>query len=722
MKKLLLLVGIMFLGLAAAACGSGGTTAAEDALAGDGRIIIDNDAIGLDGVIPDLAGPDAAGPLPDGAAPDITGDLAAEVGPDVAPEIPCAPDCEDKECGPDGCGDFCGMCNFGDECVDGACVTPVNCGDGKCVEGETCVDCSVDCGKCPECGDEACNGEETCADCPADCGDCCGDGACVMALGEDCFSCEADCGVCCGDDACVADHGEDCVTCAEDCGLCCGDGECSEVQEEDCATCPVDCGDCCGDGECVAAHDETCETCPDDCGACPECGDGICNGVETCGDCPGDCPCGEGEVCFDDGCCLPDCGEAVCGSDGCGGSCGDCDPGTGCTSDGTCVAAGDATCLEIYECRAACPAEDVDCFKACDQAGTVEAQEDYVAWVDCLEATGYFDCPEGDEQCFDDAFAPCEDLVEACLQGEDSCGEIFDCQQACPGGDTTCISLCEWNGTPDDQQLVGQLYGCVNEECPDGATWECWLEATAGVCAVLAEICWSEPCESGCDVYDCGYGGCNDYCGFCDEGLVCSPDQLCVESQGFDCLDIYECIVACPDDDDACPPFCFDQGTDQAQDEYDAWLTCLGDAGYFDCPAGDSECTSAAFQTCLPVVKACLHGELTCGEIFDCQQLDCASGDSTCVNTCYWNGTIEMQDNYDLMMDCFTAACPDGLTYTCIEESLLGDCAQWATTCWDGCEDGCEAGTHCLYGGCGQWCDVTCPEGFTCDVNTGLCI
>ena len=35
-------------------------------------------------------------------------------------------------------------------------------------------------------------------------------------------------------------------------------------------------------------------------------------------------------------------------------------------------------------------------------------------------------------------------------------------------------------------------------------------------------------------------------------------------------------------------------------------------------------------------------------EIFDCQQLDCPAGDSTCANTCFWNGTIAMQDNYDL--------------------------------------------------------------------------
>ncbi|MFH1532531.1 MAG: hypothetical protein ABIK09_17545 [Pseudomonadota bacterium] len=719
MKTSMLLVGLLLLGPAACAGGSGGGDVTPDP---DGRIILDNDAIGGDGVLPD--GVDAVAPPVDILNPDAAPELVEE----IVPDVPCVPDCQGpdgpKACGGDGCGGLCGTCNFGDSCVDGVCITPVNCGDGKCVEGESCLDCAVDCGKCPVCGDEACNGEETCLDCAGDCGECCGDGACTADHSEDCFTCEADCGVCCGDDACVAENGEDCTTCTEDCGLCCGDGACTVDHEEDCFTCAVDCGACCGDAACVVAHGEACDTCPDDCGACPACGDGECNGVETCGSCLEDCPCGGDQTCFEDACCLPDCGDAVCGSDGCGSetSCGVCLPGTGCAADGTCVTAGDATCLEIYECRVACPAGDTDCIKGCDEAGTVEAQEAYTAWVDCLEVEGYFDCAEDDDPCYEDAFAACEELVDACLQGEDSCGEVFDCKMACPGGDTTCALLCELNGTLVDQDLLGQLYDCVSEQCPDGTTLECWFQATAGACAVLADICWSEPCETLCGVVDCGYGGCNDNCGTCGVGTICSPDQLCVESQGFDCLDIYECRVACPAGDSACLQFCNEQGTDEAQEQYNAWGICLQDAGYFDCPDGDTECTSVAFESCLSVIKACLHGELTCGEIFDCQQLDCPSGDSTCVSTCYWNGTIAMQDSYELMMDCFDAACPGGLTYTCIEEALLGDCAPWATTCWKGCEDGCAAGTHCLYGGCGQWCDVTCPDGASCDVGSGLCL
>ncbi|MBM4370088.1 MAG: hypothetical protein FJ098_00440 [Deltaproteobacteria bacterium] len=706
MAKHLLPMVAAFLGLAVATCDGGGGGGAGPEDSGDGYlsdgILIDNDARGPDGTPGDLPGPDR------------------EAGDGSAPDSPCIPACEGLACGDDGCGGTCGTCPFGKECQEGLCIVPVNCGDGQCVEGETCTDCPVDCGKCPACGDGECNGMESCFDCPADCGDCCGDGACVADHGEDCLSCAADCGDCCGDDQCVAEHGEDCLACKEDCGLCCGDGACVGDHGEDCDACEADCGPCCGDGACVDVHGETCASCEVDCGPCPECGDGACNGVETCLSCPGDCPCAAGAICFEGFCCIPDCTGIVCGSDGCGGSCGACPQGEGCSA-GACIPAGEDSCLELYECRIQCPAGDSDCVKACDEEGTVAAQEAYAAWVACLEGTGYFDCPEDDDACYDAAFEPCEDLVQACLQGEGSCGEIFDCQQACPGGDGTCTSLCLFNGTVAGQDLLEDLFDCVDVQCPDGATWECWIQATAGACKVPAALCWSEPCESLCDQLQCGYGNCNDHCGFCAQGFVCSPEQQCVASQGFDCLAIYECIVACPEGDAACPPFCFSQGTDEAKTQYNAWLDCLELGGYFDCPPGDTVCRDLVFESCMDLVQACLHGELTCGEMFDCMQLDCPAGDADCANLCFWNGAIAMQESYEQMMDCFAAACPGGLTYTCIETSLQGACAAWASTCWSGCVSGCDLGTHCLYGGCGEWCDVTCSTGLQCNVSTGLC-
>jgi hypothetical protein len=72
-------------------------------------------------------------------------------------------------------------------------TTPDTCGNGTCDAGETCANCSPDCGAC--CGNGACDNGENCGSCPADCtvaadqtccsgivqtGDCCGDADCTL--------------------------------------------------------------------------------------------------------------------------------------------------------------------------------------------------------------------------------------------------------------------------------------------------------------------------------------------------------------------------------------------------------------------------------------------------------------------------------------------------------------------------------------------------------------
>jgi len=100
----------------------------------------------------------------------------------------CAPDCNGKECGDDGCGGTCGSCDDGCSCTaQGQCAGecgcipdcngkecgPDGCGSecGECSKGETCNDngiceliCPPSC-KDKECGDDGCGGE--CGECPA---------------------------------------------------------------------------------------------------------------------------------------------------------------------------------------------------------------------------------------------------------------------------------------------------------------------------------------------------------------------------------------------------------------------------------------------------------------------------------------------------------------------------------------------------------------------------
>ena len=87
----------------------------------------------------------------------------------------CAPQCEGKQCGDDGCGGDCGSCAensycgdddlchcvpacFGLVCGDDGCGGSCGeCGDGQLCDEGTCI-CAPDCGPEQECGDDGCGG------------------------------------------------------------------------------------------------------------------------------------------------------------------------------------------------------------------------------------------------------------------------------------------------------------------------------------------------------------------------------------------------------------------------------------------------------------------------------------------------------------------------------------------------------------------------------------
>lgn len=98
------------------------------------------------------------------------------------------------------------------------------CGDGRCGGNETCSSCPGDCGACPPvCGDTVCESARgECSSCSSDCtvAQCCGnDPTCNSAVGETCGNCSRDCGACapvCGDARCTGS--ETCQSCPGDCG------------------------------------------------------------------------------------------------------------------------------------------------------------------------------------------------------------------------------------------------------------------------------------------------------------------------------------------------------------------------------------------------------------------------------------------------------------------------------------------------------------------------
>lgn len=286
----------------------------------------------------------------------------------------CVPDCDGKECGGDGCSGSCGGCGEGHVCVDGQCKVAPGCAfpgecfplvcdtvAGKCVACTSdsqcppltvcdevsgmCVECSTH-GDCPdlnECVDNVCMPLPPCLD-DGDCeeGEICqpGTGVCVLCPpaceGKQCGAdgCGGVCGLCKPDEECLGFQCQPVLTCsAEECHpLVCNQetGECAPCDSDE--QCPGPGGICHPEeGECVECVADG------DCGDGDVCDDGVCQPIPPC---LSDEDCLPGQKCdVLIGLCLgctPSCIGKECGTDGCQGSCGECQPGSSC-QQGLCV-------------------------------------------------------------------------------------------------------------------------------------------------------------------------------------------------------------------------------------------------------------------------------------------------------------------------------------------------------------------------------------------------
>jgi hypothetical protein len=188
----------------------------------------------------------------------------------------CVPACDGVDCGPDGCGGVCGLCN-------------VACQDGVCQEQcalEMIPDCNGNCNFESWIGDDICDDTEHwnffCEAFDFDAGDCdpCVPNCEAKVCGGD--GCGGSCGECTEEDACVMGA--------------CIPTQCPSGQIEDCL------------GQCAAAN---------------WVGDAVCDQGETGADFFCEAFDFDGGDCQEEEC-IPNCEGKECGSDGCQGDCGQC--------------------------------------------------------------------------------------------------------------------------------------------------------------------------------------------------------------------------------------------------------------------------------------------------------------------------------------------------------------------------------------------------------------
>ena len=671
--------------------------------------------------------------------------------------LDCTPDCAGKQCGPNGCGGTCGLCQDGYYCENYKCkfVCNPSCGDAAGMVYECGSNgCGGSCGTCP--ADEKCQNHQCVPDCVPQC------------QGKQCGSdgCGGQCGVCppgficgngmcqpvgpmCGDGECDFWDGEDCTNCPPDCGPC-GNG-CVETQWPGCGGCKCEGCVCSMDPYCCdAAWDSICVSECYECGGCgctPQCGgkqcgpDG-CGG--NCGKCPPDHTCQAGKCVFQ---CFPNCMGKQCGSDGCGGSCGKCPEGFYCSGQGLCepvctpncsgkqcgpdgcnglcgLCGPDEACLngqciiawdceQLLDCAWDCPEGDEACTGECWDNASPEAQEQYIMiWQCVLEVCG----PEPQEPCPGQAimWGECKDEFNACL----------DCTPNCTGkqcGPDGCQGICG--------------------ECPPG--YEC---DAYGYC----------DCIPNCTGKMCGPDGCGGICGECQDGFVCNNKGNCVCMP--DCLN-KECgsdgcgglCGACPGGYmcefgkcvQQCKPQCFTSGGQPKQCGPDG---CGGQCGF--CPpglqcnpqgqcqqvgpvCGNGQCESNGGENCLTCPGDCgncggdccqPHNGVGCSDkavtkcvcamdSFCCE----VSWDSLCVD----EAINDCKANCGCIPNCAAKQCgPDGCGGQC------GFCQPNATCnsqgqCIPSCQPKCE-GKQCGPDGCGNTCGA-CELGYLCN-SQGQCV
>lgn len=209
----------------------------------------------------------------------------------------CAPKCDEKQCGSDGCGGSCGECPSGQFCD----TSPGKCHDNCLSTG--CSEMGCECGQCKISIKGACYGKIfACGVCEK--GNICNSGKCQKicvpnCAGKECGSdgCDGICGNCPGDKFCNASskcqnnctpkcEGKVCGTdtCGGNCGTCpngefCSNGKCDKacVLAEYCATNGFECGSW------LSTKPGTCQGSTLNCGSCPsgkDCNNGKCSATK----------------------------------------------------------------------------------------------------------------------------------------------------------------------------------------------------------------------------------------------------------------------------------------------------------------------------------------------------------------------------------------------------------------------------------------------------------
>ena len=405
----------------------------------------------------------------------------------------------------------------------------------------------------------------------------------------------------------------------------------------------------------------------------------------------------------DDGC-VPFCARKQCGSDGCEGSCGDCEEGSVCLSgqckliSDPCVAAcADKECGDggVAGCNCgSCISPDMclenqcvppPCTASCEgkQCGTDRG-------CDCGTCTG---CAT---QCLGYQCEPASQVSYGCYDNDifwkDSCGswesKKEDCQAAgCDPGSNVC-KMCVQVCTGKE---CGVYQDCDCGPCPSG------YSCSSGKCV----------CQPSCAGKQCGDDGCGGDCGTCPAGKSCQAGQ-CQVVCGDGACGGSEDKCSCPADcAGGCAGCC--QGT-----------VCSAGTLTTECGKNGATCTNCLGsgkvcqnQQCVSTTPECGDGSCNGSET----QCSCPGDCGLCSGCC--SGSACNSGASDTACGLNGASCTNCSNSG--KECQNQQCATPAPTCGDGLCNGNETSCNCNQdcGACGGCCSGSICKTGTNDLWCG---
>jgi hypothetical protein len=283
--------------------------------------------------------------------------------------------------------------------------------------------------------------------------------------------------------------------------------------------------------------------------------------------------------------CFPCCEGLECGTDGCGGSCGQC-PCATChwgeseCLDGFCVPSIDppeGPCLGYCHWLVKCYTIETDCMPGhvfCEDLMPQQCVPLSPNLTDCMLAQGVLECSE----LYPSAFGLAHECILSAL--ERCVSEVFCPLQYAPVGGT-----------------CSQLRVCLMDCSSDGTGGRCYAGCYANFGSPAVELWLSyAACLQAEEYFSCPEG--ESGCSASAEAACAGLSEAC-DSHELTCVDVIQCAMPCTLDDDACAEACAAGAPAEDTTVFESLCVCM-----------QASCIKSSFQECLALDEE----EQSCGE------------------------------------------------------------------------------------------------------------